>query len=103
MDWIVPLPSEQFTRPIRHIDVSQDPRYTYQGLSAFDGDVECTEAPTRISPWVLPTEETQALFAEGHGTAPKLIYGRGVPAIHNPYHINANKKLCSLIMVEVGF
>jgi hypothetical protein len=90
---------------VRHYDVSKDdPRYRDHGLSASNGDADCTEAPTRIPTWVLPTENTQALFAdEGHGTAPDNIYARAVPTISNAELSNANKKLCTLIQVEVGF
>ena len=66
-----PLPYLEDTRRIWHTYVSYDPRYINLGLSATDGDAECTEAPTRIPPWVLSTEETQKLFVEGHDTTPR--------------------------------
>jgi hypothetical protein len=53
-------------------------------LSAAVGDVECTEAPAWIRPWVLPTKETKWLFAEGQGTAPDFIYAIDVQATPNP-------------------
>ena len=57
-DWLAPLPTSEDTHHMRHIDVSQDPRYIYWGLSAADGYVECTMPPRRIPDWVLPPGET---------------------------------------------
>ena len=59
------------------------------GLCASYYDAGCTAAPNRIPPWVLPTEEAQALFEAGNGNAPDLIYARGIhdtptPAIQPP-------------------
>jgi len=48
MGWLKPLPSAEDTRRRRHIDISQDPRYTDLDLSTDEGDAECTEAPTWI-------------------------------------------------------
>jgi hypothetical protein len=60
-------------------------------------------APNRVPPCVLPTKETHALFQEGHGTSPDLIYARGVPDTPDPGTTNFDKKMCTLILIEVGF
>jgi hypothetical protein len=78
-EWLDPIPSHTTIRPSRHADVSQDPRYNPGYLSAAASDAECTAAPRRIPDWVLSHGEIQALHAAGHGTAPDLIYARGVP------------------------
>jgi hypothetical protein len=98
-DWLVPLPSADATRTRRSTDVSQDPRYTHIGPNAADCDAECTSAPTRIPLWVLPADETQALFDAGYGTAPDLIYDKGVPDDPHPDQTNTDKKLCTLIQL----
>ena len=102
MEWLEPLPYVEDTHRRRHTDVSQDPRYTNQGLAASDGDTDGTEIPNRVPTWVLPTKQTQALFEKGLGTAPDIIYAKGVPFIPNLGQITVNKKLCILILVEVG-
>jgi hypothetical protein len=88
---------------MRCTDVSQDPRYYLWGPTASYYDAECTAAPSCISPWVLPPEETQALHDEGHGTTPYLIYARGVPDTPDPGQANFDKKLCTLILIQAGF
>jgi hypothetical protein len=60
-------------------------------------------APRRILVWILSHEETQELCAAGHGTTPDLIYAKGVPDSPSPDPTSFNKKLCTLIIVEVGF
>ncbi len=100
-----PLPSTEAIRIRRHTNVSQDPRiprYTHMGLSASDYDAECTAAPNRIPPWVLPPEEAHALFEAGYGTAPDLIYARGIPDTPHPDQSTTDEKLCTLILLEVG-
>ena len=57
-DWFAPLSTSEDFRSRRHTDVSQDPRYNHWGISAADGDAECTAAPRRIPNWVLPQRET---------------------------------------------
>jgi hypothetical protein len=99
-EWLEPLPPEVETRHRRHTDVSQDPRYD-QAPTA--GDSECTEAPIRITDWILPHETQEALFKEGHGTAPDLIYARGVPDSPSPDPSTFDRKQCILIIFEVGF
>jgi hypothetical protein len=101
-DWLHPITSHSI-RHLRHTDVSQDPRYNPGYLSADTGDAECTSAPRRIPDWVLSHEETQALHAAGYGTAPDLIYARGVPDSTSPDPTSFNKKLCTLIIIEIGF
>jgi hypothetical protein len=66
-------------------------RYTKMGLSAAEGDAVCTEPPTRISPWVIPLDEIKTLFDDGHGTAPDLMYVRGMPATPDQDLKNVNK------------
>ena len=102
-DWLAPLPTSEDTRYMRHTDVSQDPKYNHGGLSAADGDAECTTALRRMPDWVLLPGETQTLFQAGHGTAPDLIYARGV--LNSPFldPTSFNKKQCTLIIVEIGF
>ena len=102
-DWLDPLPSTETTRIKRHTDVSQDPIYIRKDLTASEYDAECTAAPSRIPPWVLLVEETQAIFEGGHDTAPDLICAKGGPATPDPGLTNFDKKLCSLILIEVGF
>jgi hypothetical protein len=65
--------------------------------------MQCTRAPRSIPEWVLPREEMQELYASGHGTAPDLIYARGVLDSPIPDPSSFNKKLCTLIIIEVGF
>ncbi len=73
------------------------------GPTATDYDAESTFAPTRIPPWVPPAEETHALFEASHGTAPDLIYARGILDTPHPDQTNTDKKLCTLILLEVRF
>ena len=102
-DWLEPIPTRTPTRQSRRMDVSLDPRYNPGSLSAATSDAECTAAPRRIPEWVLSHEEIQALHTAGHGTAPDLIYARGVPDSPSPDPTSFNKKLCTLIIVEIGF
>jgi hypothetical protein len=99
-DWLEPLPPEADTRHKRHTDVSQDPRYNQVSTHT---DTECTSAPTRIPAWILPLETQDALFAAGHGTAPDLIYARGVPDTPEPDPTTFDRKNCNLIVNEVFF
>jgi hypothetical protein len=104
-DWLAPLPTTEEIRRRRHTDVSLYPRYNYWGLSAATGDAECTAAPSRIPDWVLPHAETHLLFEAGHGTAPDLIYARGVPYTPSPKSQPdlLRQKQCTFILVEIGF
>ncbi len=43
------------------------------------------------------------LFAAGHGTAPDLIYARGVPDSPSPDPTSFDRKQCTLIIIEIGF
>jgi hypothetical protein len=52
---------------------------------------------------MLPVKEIQALFEGGHGTAPDLIYERGVPDTIDPGQTNFDKTTCTLIVIEIGF
>ena len=99
-EWLEPLPPEADTRHKRHTDVSQDPRYNQVSTHT---DTECTSAPTRIPAWILPLETQDALFAAGHGTAPDLIYARGVPDTPEPDPTTFDRKNCNLIVNEVFF
>jgi len=99
-DWLEPLLPEVETRHRRHDDVSQDPRYD-QATTA--GDSECTEAPTRILDWILSLETQEALFREEHGTAPDLVYVRGVPDTPAPDQNTFDRKQCIMIIIEIGF
>ncbi len=92
-DWLDPPPSAEVTRFRRRTDVSQDSMYTHQRLTATDHDAECTAAPSRITQWVLSTEETWALFERGHNTAMDLVYARGVPDTPDPGSTNFDKKV----------
>ena len=65
--------------------------------------MDCTTAPARISDWILPLETQDALFAAGHGTAPDLIYARGVPDTPDPDPRTFDRKNCNLILNEVFF
>ena len=89
MEWTELSPCAEVTRRLRHTDVSQDPRYTIPGSSASDGDMECTEARTRLPPWVLPTEETQINALRGrprHCTRPHQRQGRASHPQPGPDH-----------------
>ncbi len=43
------------------------------------------------------------LFETGHGTAPSLIYARGLPDAPSPDPISFDRKQCTLGIVEIGF
>jgi hypothetical protein len=43
------------------------------------------------------------LFEAGHGTAPDLIYARGVPDSPDPNPNTFDRKQCTLIIIEIGF
>ncbi len=43
------------------------------------------------------------LFEAGHGTAPNLIYARGVPDTPSPDPTFFDRKQCTLIIVEIDF
>jgi hypothetical protein len=43
------------------------------------------------------------LFEAGHGTAPGLIYSRGVRDSPSPDLTSLDKKQCTLIIIEIGF
>ena len=43
------------------------------------------------------------LFDAGNGTAPDLIYARGVPNTPSPDPTSFNKKQRTLIILEIGF
>ena len=102
-DWLAPMPSPNRIAHMRHTDVSQEMRYNLSDLAAAAGDTECTTAPRRIPSWVLSPEELQELYSTGHGTAPDLIYARGVPDSPSPDPTTFNKKTCTLIIIELGF
>jgi hypothetical protein len=82
------------------VDVSQDPRYD---ILTTNSDAECVEAPARLPEWILPLETQEALFRAGHGTAPDLIYVRGVPDTPSPDPHIFDRKKCNLILLEIGF
>ncbi len=96
------MPNFGQNRHRQHTDVSQDIRYNIGCLSAAEGDAECTAAPSRIPAWIFSHEDSQELYAAGHGTAPDLIYARGVPDSPSPDPTSFNKNICTLIIVEVG-
>jgi hypothetical protein len=102
-DWLAPIPTAKDVSSRIRTDVSQDPRYTILGLSASTSDEECITAPSRLPDWILPQEDTQMLFEAGHGTAPDLIYARGVPDSPDPDPNAFDRKQCSLIVIEIGF
>ena len=101
-DWLAPLPTTEDIHRRRHTDVSQDFKYYLRDLSAADGDAECTTAPRRIPTSVLSLDETHELFSAGHGTAPALIYARGVPDSPSSDPTSFNNTQCILILVEIG-
>jgi hypothetical protein len=59
--------------------------------------------PGRLPPWVLPQEETHALFQGGHGTSTVFIYAIAVLDKPDPNTTNFDKKLCTLILIEIEF
>ncbi len=77
--------------------------YTLGNLAAEEGDAECTGAPRRIPEWILSHVKFQDLYASGHETTPDLIYARGVLDSPSPDPTTFNTRLCTLIIVEVGF
>jgi hypothetical protein len=99
--WLDPLPSLEATRSIRHTDVSHDPAYVHQNLTSSDYDVECKAAPSQIPSCIIPQEETLARCEECNGTAPDIIYARGVPDTTHPVITNVDKKLCNLNFTEI--
>jgi hypothetical protein len=101
-DWL-DIPNVLHNRSRRLTDVSQELRYTRAYTTAGEGDAECTAAPRRIPEWILSQAEVQELHAAGHGTAPDLIYARGVPDTPYPDPSNFNKRLCILVIIEIGF
>ena len=52
---------------------------------------------------MLPPEEAQSFFEAGHGTAPDFIYARGIPDTPHSDQATTDKKLYTLILLEVGF
>ncbi len=99
-DWLPPLPRVTgAAQHQRHTDVSQDPRYeTYPNT-----DSECTDAPSRIPSWILPDVTQYSLHKAGYGTAPDLIYARGIPDSPRPDPNTFDRKKCNLVVIEVGF
>ena len=81
----------------------KNPEELQRSLATVDGDSRCTAAPRRIPKWVLSLEEVQELYSAGHGKAPELIYAREVPDFPHPDPTSFNTKLCTLIVVEIGF
>jgi len=98
--WLEPLPPDVETRRRRHTDISQDPRYE---IHTPTGNSECIETPTRIPDLIPPHETKEALLRAGHGTAPDLIYARGVPDTPSPDPNTLDRKKCNLILIEIGF
>jgi hypothetical protein len=45
----------------------------------------------------------QACFEGGHGTAPDLIYTRGIPNTPDPGRSALDKRTCTLMLIEIGF
>ena len=61
------------------------------------------EAPSCLPEWIFTLETQEALFRLGHGTAPDLIYARGVPDTPSPDPRIFDRKKCNLILLEIGF
>jgi len=85
----------------RHNDISQDPRYKTK--TSTQGGEECIASPDRIPDWIFPKVAQDALYKAGHGTAPDLIYARGIPDTPSPDPGAFDRKRCNLILIEVGF
>jgi len=102
-DWLDPIPSPNRVLSTRHTDVSRDLRYETGTLSAVDGDTQCPASPRRIPDWVVSRKEIQELYFAGHGTAPDLIYAKGVPDSPHPDHASFDKKAYTLVIIEIGF
>ena len=83
-DWLAPLPTTEDIRRRRHTDVSQDPSYNQWGLSAIEGDAECTTAPRRIQDWLLPPGRVSdvVLSRAWHNSGPHLC--KWVPRLSLP-------------------
>ncbi len=60
-------------------------------------------APRYIPAWVLPYEDIYSLKAARTGTAPAIIYARGVLADPSPDPDSFDDKNYSLILFEIGF
>jgi hypothetical protein len=56
----------------------------------------------RIPQWILSLEEIKEVFSKGYGTAPDLIYARGVPDSPSPDPSSYDKKNCIIILIEIG-
>jgi hypothetical protein len=69
----------------------------------MDGDAKCIAAQSRIPDWVLSHEAQTALYATVYGTAPDLIYTRGVPDTPSPGPSTFDRNKCNHILIEIGF
>ena len=96
---LAPLPPTEDTHHTRHTDFSNDPRYNEGYPAAAIGDAQCTTLPSRIQHWVIPAEETQAIFATRQGTPPNLIYARGVPNTPSPDTTSFHRKQYPVLVV----
>ena len=56
-----------------------------------------------MSDWILPLETHETLFRAGHGTAPDLIYARGVPDTPSLDPSTLDRTKCNLVLIEVEF
>ena len=99
--WLASTPPAEALTWSRHIYVSQEPRYKTK--TSTRRDKECIAAPDRIRDWILPKEVHDALHKAGHGTAPDLIYARGILNAPNPDPVAFDRKKCNLILIKVGF
>jgi len=71
-----------------------------QVVDAIHGK-EGTKAPRYVPARVLPQEDLDIMVSAGAGTAPDIIYARGVPADPFPDIDSFNRKACSLILFEI--
>ncbi len=66
------------------------------------GTLSAPRLPTAYRTWSSHRGDPN-VFEAGHGTAPDLIYARGVSDAPSPDPTSFDKKQCILIIVEIGF
>ena len=102
-DWLSNIPHTALTLQRNHrVDESIDTKTLLSQRVGAIHDEEGTKAHRYIPAWVLPQEDLDNLMAAGAGTAPDIIYARGVAADPAPDIDSFNRKDCSLILFEIG-
>ncbi len=70
------------------------------------GNAGCIAASSRSPDMILPHHtsrpKTPYSGSKGQGNAPDIIYTRGVPDTPNPDPSTFDRKICNLILMEIG-